>query len=212
LPLRVAFSTLRVRRDDPAEKYLVAMLLNMAGEDEKVQRPVVYPVFGRGRILAVLAGKGITAEAIQEVGEFLCNGCTCNIKGQLPGADLLMAVDWQGRLEAFDKSQDQDQEPGPEPGAKGTAAVAAAQAPGPNRKDLGSTAAAAAVAAELKAGKTAEIQPAALPEPNDPPAANAGGRSLVSLAILATLLGGLLLVAVGSFCIRCLRSNRTPVT
>ena len=46
VPLRIAFSTLRLRRDDPAEKYLVAILLTLAGETKKEQRPIVFPVFG----------------------------------------------------------------------------------------------------------------------------------------------------------------------
>ncbi len=99
LPVKIAFSTLRVRRDDPAEEGLIHILLNLGEKPEATAGPIVYPIFGRGRILTALSGPSLTADSLKEVVGFLCDGCACSVKSQMPGADLLMAVDWQTALE-----------------------------------------------------------------------------------------------------------------
>jgi hypothetical protein len=52
------------------------------------------PVFGRGRALYALVGKGIAADVIEEACVFLTGGCQCTVKAQNPGVDLIMNVDW----------------------------------------------------------------------------------------------------------------------
>jgi len=95
-PLRIAFSLIRVARDDPSEKMLVRMLLR--SQDDLVDRSdaMVFPVFGRGRALPPLVGCDITRERLEEVGAFLVSPCSCEVKRLRPGLDLLMAVDWDG--------------------------------------------------------------------------------------------------------------------
>jgi hypothetical protein len=97
LPLKISFSVIAVRRDDPAESFLVKTLLTAAqglGEG-----PIVFPVFGRGRLLGAVAGKHLTSSTILDAGQFLCNGCSCTLKSELPGADLLLTADWDALLE-----------------------------------------------------------------------------------------------------------------
>ncbi len=94
----IAFSLLRVSRTDPAEKVLVNMLVR--GEPELAQekyasQPMAFPVFGRGRALWGLVGKGINADNIAESCEFLVGPCSCMVKDQNPGTDLLIAADWE---------------------------------------------------------------------------------------------------------------------
>ena len=113
LPLRIGFSVLRLAPDDPAERLLVAMLLRMEKKENAPAEPIVFPVFGRGRVLGGLAGAEITADAIQEVAEFLCGACSCLVKRLNPGLDLLLAADWEGML-------DNPADVKPEPPAKGT--------------------------------------------------------------------------------------------
>jgi hypothetical protein len=92
--LRVAFSVLRVRRDDPAEKPLVAMLLNSEPDLAALNEPLVYPVFGRCRSLLPLVGLGISTENIRISARFLAGACSCQVKEQNPGFDLLLTADW----------------------------------------------------------------------------------------------------------------------
>jgi hypothetical protein len=52
------------------------------------------PLFGRGRALYALVGKGIAPDVIEEASVFLTGGCQCTVKAQNPGVDLIMNVDW----------------------------------------------------------------------------------------------------------------------
>ena len=95
----IRFSILRVSRADPAEQRLVAMLLGCeTGLEEYPDEPMVFPVFGRGRALCALVGKGVNAENFQEVCAFLLGPCTCYVKDAFPGLDLLLSVDWDAGL------------------------------------------------------------------------------------------------------------------
>ena len=58
------------------------------------REPIVIPIYGRGRAMGCLVGKDIAAEGISELGAFLAGQCSCEVKEQNPGYDLLMAVDW----------------------------------------------------------------------------------------------------------------------
>lgn len=94
-PLRLAFSVLRLSRDDPSEGMFVRMLLRSEEGLETLREPMVFPVFGRGRKLEALVGKGISEENIGEYGAFLSGPCSCRVKLQNPGVDLLIAAEWE---------------------------------------------------------------------------------------------------------------------
>ncbi len=95
LPLRLAFSVLRVSRGDAAEKTLVDMLMRLAGDPPPAaDQPVVFPVFGRGRALAALAGEDLEPDVLQEAAAFLAGPCSCQVKEMNPGMDLLMTANW----------------------------------------------------------------------------------------------------------------------
>lgn len=95
VPIKIAFSLLRVARTDAAEAALVTMLIN---SEPGLAGPIVYPIFGRGRALWAMAGKGLTAENIMEAGAFLVGACSCEAKEQNPGLDLLVAAEWESGL------------------------------------------------------------------------------------------------------------------
>jgi hypothetical protein len=99
-PLAVGFSLLRVRRDDPAEQALVAMLIGSESDLAERNDPMVFPVYGRGRALWGLIGPGITAKNIHDASAFLVGPCSCEVKEQNPGFDLLLAADWDELLTA----------------------------------------------------------------------------------------------------------------
>lgn len=90
---------LRFRRADPAERFLVSMLVNVEPDLQSyAEQPMAYPVFGRGRALYALIGRGIVADNIQQAEAFMRGPCACEIKAQNPGVDLLLAADWQKAL------------------------------------------------------------------------------------------------------------------
>ena len=94
LPLKIAFSTVRVARSDPAERMLVGMLLNRDPILVASKEPMLFPVFGRGRAIPLAIGKEIRAEAIREMAEFLTGPCSCQVKELNPGYDLLLSARW----------------------------------------------------------------------------------------------------------------------
>ncbi|MDP1590837.1 MAG: hypothetical protein Q8M07_23990 [Prosthecobacter sp.] len=93
--LRLAFSTLRVKRDDPAESAFIAMLLASEPDLREIEEPIAFPIFGQGRVLYALVGKGIKVETVDRAAQFLIGSCSCQVKEQNPGVDLVMAVDWK---------------------------------------------------------------------------------------------------------------------
>ena len=100
LDANVNFTILRVRRDDPAERMLIPML--MASEPdldrEFAGEPMVFPIFGRGLILYALVGRGVNAWTIAEAAKFLTGPCSCQVKALNPGTDLLIRLDWDSRV------------------------------------------------------------------------------------------------------------------
>ena len=96
----ISFSMIRLSQDDPGEAFLVTMLLR--SEPELVHYssyPMAFPVFGRGRVLFALVGDGINEQTIRYTCTFLTGPCSCEIKVQNPGFDILMAVDWESRVQ-----------------------------------------------------------------------------------------------------------------
>ncbi|GAB5406597.1 MAG: hypothetical protein Aurels2KO_48280 [Aureliella sp.] len=94
IELKVAFSVLVVDRYDSREKLLVDMLLNSESDLRDFDEPIAFPVFGRGRVLYALVGKGIQSETIQVASSFIVGPCSCQVKEQNPGFDLLLDVPW----------------------------------------------------------------------------------------------------------------------
>ena len=92
--LRVEFSILRVSRDNPEEKYFVENLLDAEPTLRGSADPAVYVVFGRGRLLTVIPHEDLNEDNIGAIAEFLVGPCSCMVKEQNPGLDLLMAANW----------------------------------------------------------------------------------------------------------------------
>jgi hypothetical protein len=91
---RPVFSLLRVDRADPAERVLVRMLLHSEPDLAGRAEPMAFPVFGRGRVLYALVGAGITPGNVGKAAAFLGGDCSCEVKRECPGTDLLLTADW----------------------------------------------------------------------------------------------------------------------
>lgn len=92
--LKIAFSTLRISRKDPEESFFVKMLLGTEDDLMTFDEPMAFPIYGRGRALYALIGEGIRPDVIDESCVFLTGACSCEVKDQNPGVDLVMNVDW----------------------------------------------------------------------------------------------------------------------
>lgn len=99
--LKIQFSILRLTRDDPKELQLINMLLDSEQglrDEEFKDQPMTFPIFGRGRALYAVIGKGISREVIFDACQFLVGPCSCQVKNQNPGTDLMMAVNWEQQV------------------------------------------------------------------------------------------------------------------
>jgi hypothetical protein len=99
LPLKILFSTMRLSRNDAAEREFVELLLGIDPELAKSKDPIVFPIFGRGRVLAGLSGDEASGRILQSAASFLCGACSCKVKLLNPGHDLPFIADWDSILE-----------------------------------------------------------------------------------------------------------------
>lgn len=113
VPLRIAFSILRLSRRDPVERGFLGMLASAGGDLAEGKRPVVLPVFGRGRALWPLSGERLSAEDIAETAEFIAGPCSCQVKEMNPGVDLLFKADWEDLLSSPSSGEGEGPAPGP---------------------------------------------------------------------------------------------------
>lgn len=93
--LPYGFPILKLSPNDPEERIFVETLLGSESDlHEYTDEPMVFPVFGRGRVLGCLFGEYITAKHIRESAAFLAGACSCEVKDLNPGVDLLLAAPW----------------------------------------------------------------------------------------------------------------------
>jgi hypothetical protein len=93
IPLRIEFSVVRLDRNDAREAFLLGSLMKSEADLDATQ-PMAFPVFGRGRVLYALVGDGIMAETTDTACQFIAGPCSCQVKNQNPGFDLLINSDW----------------------------------------------------------------------------------------------------------------------
>ena len=61
-------------------------------------QPIAIPIFGRGRVLEGMIGQDITLEHTLGASSYLCSACSCQVKEENPGLDMLMAVKWADHM------------------------------------------------------------------------------------------------------------------
>jgi hypothetical protein len=103
-PLRLKFTTLRLRRDDPAEQLLLRMLAGPRGDFDPATTSFAGVVFGRGRVLGAWPLTILDDTALENASMFLVGRCGCRLKNENPGWDLLLNIDWPKALAAVPTS------------------------------------------------------------------------------------------------------------
>ena len=97
-PLRLKFTTLRLDRTDPAEALLLKMLAGPSGHIDTTSTSFAAAAFGRGRVLGAWPLDKLDDATLEEASMFLIGRCSCRVKDQNPGWDILMNVDWDQTL------------------------------------------------------------------------------------------------------------------
>ncbi len=114
IPLLLKFSVLEVDAADPQEAWLVRQLSGVQPDAWNAGETLAVPVFGRGRALEVIPSSQLTSDLVHDLTQFLCSACSCQVKEQNPGFDLLLHTDWNRVL----FGEDGQLPPPPEPGTR----------------------------------------------------------------------------------------------
>jgi hypothetical protein len=90
-------STIRISREDAAEKILLNILSNIEPEIMSVSNePVLVPVYAGGRILNIYSNDEINRENIKNTIALFSGGGIDKAKRPNPGTPLLLSVNWEG--------------------------------------------------------------------------------------------------------------------
>ncbi len=98
VPLLLQFSVLKIQRDAPDEQLLLRLFKGFQPEAFDRGEPLIVPVFGRGRALEVIPSSTMGPRLFEDLTRFLCAACSCQVKEQNPGFDLLIDMNWDDAL------------------------------------------------------------------------------------------------------------------
>ena len=101
IPLKISFTSFVIEKDDPAEKFFIKMLTSFVPSliDQYPMQPLVFPVFGRGRTLDGISEGMLNEELMAAAGSYICGACSCEVKRENPGIDLVMSMEWDEVIE-----------------------------------------------------------------------------------------------------------------
>ena len=91
-------TVVELSRNSFEEKHFVSMLLNVESDLKDIREPMLFGIFARFKALEPLVAKGISEENINLMIDFLTADCSCLIKDDLPGTDILFAGSWENPL------------------------------------------------------------------------------------------------------------------
>ena len=94
----LTFSSVFVDRMNPEEEILARILLGTEQDLWNYDVPIAFPLFGRGRILYALVGDGINKDMVYRACSAVTGWCSCIVKDDNPGTDLLISADWTAGL------------------------------------------------------------------------------------------------------------------
>jgi hypothetical protein len=100
-PFAAIIPVVELSRTDQAEKHFISMLLNVESDLKDLKEPMLFGIFGKFKALEPLVGAGITGENINYMIEFLTADCSCLIKDNLPGTDILYPNKWDSPATAM---------------------------------------------------------------------------------------------------------------
>lgn len=102
VPLQIKFQVLVARSGQPEEALFEQMIRTFQplAKSGQQHQPFLIPFYGRGRMLPGLPASAISRERIREACNYLCGICSCTVKNQSPGVDLIWNMDWGARLGA----------------------------------------------------------------------------------------------------------------
>ncbi|MCK5853027.1 hypothetical protein KAH27_08375 [bacterium] len=88
-------SMMRLSRTNSEENVFINVLTkSLPVSIYKKSQPIVFPVFGRGRMLAAIREKNLNTETLRRWCEYIAGECSCEIKSRNPGFDTFIPIGW----------------------------------------------------------------------------------------------------------------------
>lgn len=94
-PFRDIITVVELSRNSKDEARFVSFLLNVEDDLADINEPMLFGIFGRFRALEPLLAGGITGENINYMIGYLTAECSCLIKDDLPGTNILYSGSWE---------------------------------------------------------------------------------------------------------------------
>jgi len=94
-PFGKIITVVELNRNSEEESHFASLLLNVEDDLGYISEPMLFGVFGRFKVLEPLLGKGISEENINLMIDFFTAECSCLIKDDLPGTDILFTNNWE---------------------------------------------------------------------------------------------------------------------
>jgi hypothetical protein len=92
---------IELSRNSRDEAHFASMLLNVEDDLKDIQQPMLFGIFGRFKALEPLLGKGISEDNIKLMIDYFTAECSCLIKDDLPGTDILFTGEWDNPTTAL---------------------------------------------------------------------------------------------------------------
>lgn len=93
-PFGKIISVFELSRNTKEEMHFANLLLNVEDDLKGIQEPMLFGIFGKFKALEPLLGNGISEENINLMIGYLTAECSCLIKDDLPGTDILFTDKW----------------------------------------------------------------------------------------------------------------------
>lgn len=94
-PFSNIITVVELSRNSRDEHHFASLLLNIEDDLKDIQEPMLFGIFGRFKALEPLLGKGISEENINLMIGYFTAECSCLIKDDLPGTDILFTDKWE---------------------------------------------------------------------------------------------------------------------
>ncbi len=94
-PFGKIITVIELSRNSKNESHFASLLLNVEDDLKEIHEPMLFGIFGRFKALEPLLGQGISQENINLMIDYLTAECSCLIKDDLPGTDILFNDHWE---------------------------------------------------------------------------------------------------------------------
>ena len=94
-PFGHIITVVELSRNSREEHHFASMLLNIEDDLKDIPEPMLFGIFGKFKALEPLLGRGISEDNINLMIDYFTAECSCLIKDDLPGTDILFTNQWE---------------------------------------------------------------------------------------------------------------------